>query len=327
MNPAATQQPGATSSASGNRADVQTSAPATLEQLVDAYMRAYAGRDRTRVATLAAWSALLGERPAFEISDEDVFQALERLRAEPARVYGGLDAEGKRILRKKGPRCAATVNRYHAALMAVFTWSMKQRLAPRGFENPARKIERTPEKNGVVRFLTDAERERLLEACRESSWPRLYLLVLMAITTGARRGELLALTWGDVDLERAIAHVRTTKNDHPRALPLLPTVLEELKRFVSERTEACLFPSRSRLSEPRHFESSWLAAVKRAEIRRFRFHDLRHTCASYLAQNGASLLEIADVMGHRQLAMVKRYAHLTTESKAKLVGRVLGGIK
>lgn len=332
MNPAETQNPplagpAATSSAPGNRADVQTSAPATLEQLVDAYKHAYAGRDRTRATMLATWCVILGERAAFEISDEDVFQALQRLREQPASVYGGRDIRGRRIFRKKGPRSASTVNRYHAGLMALYTWAIKQRIAPRGFENPARKIERTPEKNGVVRFLTDAEREQLLEACRESSWPRLYLLVLMAITTGARRGELLALTWGDVDLERAIAHVRTTKNDHPRALPLLPTILEELKRFVSERTEACVFPSRSRLSEPRHFESSWLAAVKRAEIRCFRFHDLRHTCASYLAQNGASLLEIADVMGHRQLAMVKRYAHLTTDSKAKLVQRVLGGIK
>jgi len=59
----------------------------------------------------------------------------------------------------------------------------------------------------------------------------------------------------------------------------------------------------------------------------FRFHDLRHSCASYLAQNGASLLEIADVLGHKQLAMTKRYSHLTTATKKALVGRVLGDIR
>lgn len=333
MNPAATQTPqlgdaGAPSSAAGDRVSVHTSAPMTLAQLIDAYMLAYAGRDdRNRASTLRAWRRLLGSRPAFEISDDEIFQGLEQLRAEPARFYGGRDVEGARILRKKGRRAPATINRYHAALMALYTWSIKQRRAPRGFENPARKIERAPEKNAVVRFLSDAEREQLLQACRESSWPRLYLIALMAITTGARRGELLGLTWGDVDLERAIAHVKTSKNDHPRALPLLPAVLDELRRFAGARPEACVFPSRLRLTEPRHFESSWVAALARADIRRFRFHDLRHSCASYLAQNGASLLEIADVMGHRQLAMVRRYAHLTTESKAKLVQRVLGGIK
>jgi integrase len=328
MNPAATQHPGATSSAPDHHAGVQTSAPRTLAQFVDAYMAQYAGRDRGRVHQLAYWCEVLGARPFAKIDEDEILAALERLRSEAARVYHGRDVAGARIYRgKPGRRTAATVNRYHAALMALYTWAIKRRLAPRGFENPARKIERTPEKNAVVRWLADAERERLLEACRESTWPRLYLLVLMAITTGARRGELLGLTWGDMDLERAVAHIRTTKNDHPRDLPLLPAVVAELARFTSERTEACVFPSRSRLSAPRHFESSWLAALKRAGIRRFRFHDLRHTCASYLAQNGASLLEIADVMGHRQLAMVKRYAHLTTETKARLVGRVLGGIK
>jgi integrase len=131
----------------------------------------------------------------------------------------------------------------------------------------------------------------------------------------------------DVDLERGLAHIKSSKNDQPRALPLVPVVLEELKRLPIARQEACVFPSRGPLDKPRAFQSSWLAALERARIRRFRFHDLRHTCASYLAQNGASLLEIADVMGHRQLAMVRRYAHLTTETKAKLVNRVLGGIK
>lgn len=332
MKPAATQSTplggaGASSSATDTRAPVQISARSNLEQLVEAYMRAYVGRDRTRVGTLAAWRALLGQRPAFKISDDEIFKGLQELRSQPARYFGGRDRDGNRILLSKGRRSDATVNRYHAALMALYTWAQKQRLAPRGFENPARKVERSPENNAVVRFLSDVERARLLEACRESSWPRLYLLVLMAITTGARRGELLALTWGDVDLERAIAHIKTSKNDHPRALPLVPVVVDELQRFAGARAELCVFPSRSRLSEPRHFESSWLAAVRRAGIRRFRFHDLRHTCASYLAQNGASLLEIADVMGHRQLAMVKRYAHLTTDSKAKLIQRVLGGIK
>ena len=302
--------------------------PATLAEILEAYMRAYTGRDPSRAQRLARWRELLGDRPLAGLTDDDVFAALERLRAEPARLYQGTDADGRPVHRAKpGVRAPATVNRYHAALAAVCTWALKRRLAPRGWENPCRKVERAPESNAVVRFLSDAECERLMLAARASSWPRLYLLVLLAITTGARRSELLGLTWGDVDLERAVAHVRSTKNGQPRTLPLVPVVLAELRRFAIERMEACVFPSRARLSAPRHFESSWSSALKAAGIRNFRFHDLRHTCASYLAQNGASLLEIADVMGHRQLAMVKRYAHLTTDTKARLVNRVLGGIK
>jgi integrase len=161
---------------------------------------------------------------------------------------------------------------------------------------------------------------------------------MMAITTGARRGELLGLSWRHVDLERKIAYVNETKNGQPKTLTLTPPVVAELERELAEsrgradrfrrdHADTRIFPARWRPTEPWKFELRWRAALAQAKITGFRFHDLRHTCASYLAQNGASLLEIADVMGHRQLAMVKRYAHLTTDSKAKLVNRVLGEIK
>jgi integrase len=149
----------------------------------------------------------------------------------------------------------------------------------------------------------------------------------MAITTGARRGELLALTWAQIDWKRSVARVQLTKNGEPKMLPLVPAVLAELERFRKKRDRTLVFGSKRRPDVAYNFDSAWAGALRRARIERFRFHDLRHTCASYLAQQGASLLEIADVMGHRQLAMVKRYAHLTTDTKARLVNRVLGGIK
>jgi site-specific recombinase XerD len=70
----------------------------------------------------------------------------------------------------------------------------------------------------------------------------------------------------------------------------------------------------------------WTKALKEARIKKFRLHDLRHTCASYLAQNGATLLEIGDVLGQRQVSVTKRYSHLTTGHKTALVSRVLGNI-
>jgi integrase len=75
-----------------------------------------------------------------------------------------------------------------------------------------------------------------------------------------------------------------------------------------------------------NFGRTFEKAMADAKIDDFHFHDLRHSCASYLAQNGATLLEIADVLGHRTLDMVRRYSHLTTGHKAALVNRVLGGI-
>ena len=320
--------PGAASTAQAS-APIARPSP-SLGELVHAYLEAFAGRDSTRPATLAFWRDELGpERPFHELDDEDVLRGLDALRVRPARVYAGRDAAGRPIHRARGKLSPTTVNRYHAALMALFTWSIKRRLAPKGWDNPARKIERAPERNQVVRWLTDAERERLLEACRRSTWPRLYVLVLMAITTGARRGELVGLTWGDVDLDRGLAFLADTKNGERRALPLTPAVLAELKRFRCERTDVCVFPARGAkgLFTPRQFEAAWRQALAESRVKRFRFHDLRHTAASYLAQQGKSLLEIADFLGHRQLAMTKRYSHLTVATKARLVNEVFGGIK
>ena len=80
------------------------------------------------------------------------------------------------------------------------------------------------------------------------------------------------------------------------------------------------------LVRPFEFRKHWDKAVTAAEIADFRFHDLRHTCASYLAQNGASLLQIAEVLGHKQLEVTKRYSHLCVDHKQDLVDRVLGGV-
>jgi integrase len=93
---------------------------------------------------------------------------------------------------------------------------------------------RRRESSGRVRFLDDSERERLLATCRVSEWPGLYPLVLLALTTGARRGELIELKWSDVDLKAGRATLRVTKNRDPRTLALTGRALEEVRAAVSD---------------------------------------------------------------------------------------------
>lgn len=306
----------------------------TVGELIDAYMTVYAGRDANRAQRLLVWRGLLGERELVTVTDDDVFHALEALAANPARVYAGRDADGRAIYKARGPRSGPTVNRYHANLAAVFTWGIKRRRVAKGWENPCRKVDKRPENPGVVRFLDDAERVRLLEACKLARWPRMYALVLLALTTGARRGELTGLRWRDINLERGEAYVAQTKNGEPRCLILVPAAIEALKplheldqaTFKLGQPSTLVFHSLRRPTQAFALENAWRAVLRQARVRRFRFHDLRHSAASYLAQNGATLLEIADVMGHRQLSMVKRYAHLTTGTKRALVTRLLGHI-
>jgi integrase len=281
----------------------------------------------TRPQRLGWWVAKLGGITLADLCDDQIYFALQDLAAQRGRFFAGVDADGKPIYKsKRGPLSPATINRYAAALGAVLTWSVKRRIAPRGWDNPCKRLERQPENNERVRFLSDEEREQLLAACKRSTWDRLYLLVLMGLTTGARRGELERLRWGDVNYEGEVADVRHTKNGEPKRLPLTPAVIEELRRHEGPPA-ALIFASRRRPDRAYNIDPAWARALRAAGVRNFRFHDLRHSCASYLAQDGATLLEIADVLEHKQLSVTKRYSHLATGHKAKLVNRVLGAIK
>jgi len=309
-------------------------APVTVAQLLDRYIGAYRGRDRSITKRLGFWRDRLGALQLVDVTDDHVYQGLRYLRDTPAMYFHGYDAAGKPILKPKGARAPATINRYLAAIGGVFSWAIRERLVPRGWESPCRRGLRLPGENpGIVRFLTDEERPRLLEACKASKWPRLYAIVLMALTTGARRGELRALKWEHIDFRRAEARVLTSKNGEPKVLPLVPAVRAELERLHEidrrERKAGCggTFIFRAgKKNIPTDFTSHWYKALAEAKVSSFRFHDLRHSCASYLAQAGAGLLEIADVLGHKQLTMTRRYSHLTTSTKKALVGRVLGDI-
>ena len=162
----------------------------------------------------------------------------------------------------------------------------------------------------------------------------LYPIVLIALTTGARRNEILNLRWNNVDLRKRIAILEDTKNRERRSLTLVPQVVEELKKLKKIRRidDDLIFahPKTGKHSYY-HFEKAWRKARQDAGISDFRFHDLRHSCASYLAMNGATTAEIAAVLGHKTLVMVKRYSHLSDEHVRgvveKTAEKVLGDVQ
>ena len=140
-----------------------------------------------------------------------------------------------------------------------------------------------------------------------------------------RHGEIMGLNWSDVDLNRERAVLHETKNGERRSVAVTGHVLELLKELSRVRRidSNLLFPSReSRPQKPQKaidLRTPWEAALRKADVPDFRFHDLRHSAASYLAMNGASLAEIAEVLGHKTLQMVKRYAHLSEGHTASVV--------
>lgn len=294
--------------------------------LIDSYMTVYDGRDTTRAQRLGVWRERIGHLALAEIDDDAIFDVMEDLAGRRGAYYAGRDVEGRPIMRaKRKPLSPATLNRYQAAISAVFTWAQRRRMVPKGWANPCRALEMRREKNARVRFLDDAERERLLTACRASQQPKLYLFVLLALTTGARRGELEGLRWSDVDFERGEAHVARTKNGDARLLVLTPAAIEELRSHQAGAS-SLVFAGKRSPSRPIELTYAWRQALAQAGIRDFRMHDMRHDAASSLAKAGASLLEIGDVLGHRQQQVTKRYAHLCTDHKKALVRRVMAGV-
>ncbi|TDI83323.1 MAG: site-specific integrase [Betaproteobacteria bacterium] len=282
----------------------------TLAELIDRYIRNVlphkprSAYDQTR--QLKWWSAEIGSHALSDVTPSLIAQYRDKL-------AGGITHHGK-------PRSPATVNRYLAALSIVFTTAVKEW----GWvdDTPMRKVSKGKESRGRVRFLSDDERPRLLKTCKASSNPYLYPVVVLALSTGMRQGEIMRLTWDDVDLNRGRAILHETKNDERRAVAITGHALGLLKELSKVRRidSNFLFPSNE--NNPRkamNLRAPWEAALKRADVEDFRFHDLRHSAASYLAMNGASLAEIAEVLGHKTLQMVKRYAHLSEGHTARVV--------
>ncbi len=303
----------------------------TVRELIDRYMAVYAGHDMTRMQRLSAWRSMIGEFTLEQCDSDLVHAGRSELATKPALVYKGKDHRGVKVFDLKSrrkPKDPATLNRYMQAIGAVFTLAIQERLAPKGWVHPCRGIKRLPEAAGRVRYLDSDERARLFAAVKASQYPRLYALTLMALKTGARRGELLALTWADVDLDAGVATLAKTKNGDRRTLVLLPDVVEVLRPFASKDAARYVFGSvGSKYQAPTSIDSAWRDAVARAKVENFKFHDLRHCCASYMAQAGIPLNVIAEVLGHRKLDMTRRYSHLTTQTKAGAMLAALGGIQ
>lgn len=224
------------------------------------------------------------------------------------------------------PRGPATVVRYLAALSHCLSVAVKEYQWLD--DSPLRKVSKPKEPRGRVRFLSNEERAALLSACEASPNPYLFPVVVLALSTGMRAGEIMALEWRDVDLARGWLTLRETKNGTMRGVPLVGKALELVKEHARTRRRLdtpLLWPG-VHPNKPMDLRQPWEKALKQAGIEDFRFHDLRHSAASYLAMNGASLNEIAAVLGHKTLSMVQRYAHLSESHKAGVVERMNAAI-
>lgn len=291
----------------------------TFQDLVDEYTEQWQGKDQFWINRKSFWVNELGSYRLKDLTTDLMRQKLKNFH-QGACVRGN-GAKGKTTTLAK-TRSAATVNRHKNTLSGIFKYATQQGYMP---DNPLCRISRLKDPSKKVRYLNDNERTVLLAACQSSEWPRLYLLVMMAMTTGMRKSEILGLRWNAIEFSSGLAKLETSKNGEPRMVPIPSMTLAELKK-IREVGNGLVFPSKSKPDQAFVFKKHWLKALETAHIENFRFHDLRHDFCSQLAMHGAALHEIAELAGHKDLATTRRYTHLSTTHKQNLAERIMGKV-
>lgn len=303
----------------------------------------------------APWAAEHQSRTTDTIAK--IKRAFPRLLSKGMADITPWDIEAWRTEQRKAGKAATTINRELAALRGVLTKAVEWDYLPH-HPLPRGKVKQIKtDDHKKVRFLSAAEEKRLREALdgRErtlrterasaNSWrqargrdplPDLWAqpfadylkpMVLLAMNTGLRRGELFALTWENVDLRGRTLTVegKTAKSKKTRHVPLNDEALDILKQWKKQAGDTGLvFPNAD--GEPLdNIQTAWENLLKKAKVTGFRFHDLRHHFASKLVMAGVDLNTVRELLGHADIKMTLRYAHLSQEHKADAVARLVTG--
>jgi integrase len=280
----------------------------TLAQAADRYLASKARKrtieaDRRQLDLLKAEFG--GETPLTEITAGRISEYKAKRLASVRKVGEGEAAVERRL-------SAAAVNRPLALLRHLL------RLAHEEWEAidnvPRIRLEKEPQ--GRLRWLTQEEITRLLDAAAKSKNKELRAAVIVALNTGLRRGELLGLTWGRVDLSRGVIRLELTKSGRRREVPMNDDPYRALVG-LGPKTDGQVFKTR-------YIQTAYNNAVATAKLDDVNFHTLRHTFASWAVMRGVTLKELQELLGHASLAMTMRYAHLAPEHLRTAVSRLQG---
>lgn len=242
----------------------------------------------------------------------------ENLIANLKRTFGGKylhEITPMMIERFKAARresvAPATVNRELACLKCMFNKAIQW---GRYDDNPVRRVRLFRENNQRTRYLESDEIQKLLENCQENIKP----ILIVALNTGMRKGEILNLKWENVDLERGIIYLLDTKNSEKREVIMNGPVKEALSKLTRHATSPYVFYKEDG-APYKDVRKYYETTLKKCGIIGVRFHDLRHTFASHLVMSGVDLKTVQELMGHKSIEMTLRYSHLSPDHKKKAV--------
>ena len=224
---------------------------------------------------------------------------------------------------------AGSVNR--VVILLRFLYNQAMRWGTVGVtSNPTKDVPLLKLNNQRQRFLSEPEAFRLLEAVGQSNNPVLGSIVAFLLLTGARKREVLDARWDCVDWNRSIWKIPISKSGRARYVPLSDTALVLLRQRQLQSVEGCeyIFANPTSGMPYRCITNAWSTARRRAGMKDLRIHDLRHSFASFLINNGRSLYEVQRILGHSSARMTERYAHLAHDTlleATNVVGGALGG--
>jgi integrase len=312
--------------AEGRYLDVKKDCKTTMGELLDRYEENF--KDQR---SFFSWKSLcvkkfkeyFGEKSLLsQIRFVDIETYRNRLRQTPVR------GKAQKV------RSVASVNREMAVMHHVFQKGVEWEMIEKSPFERGKGIF-SKENNTRTRYLTHEEISRLLS----SSPDHLKDIIVCAVHTGMRKSEILSLKWSQI--KGGFIYLTRTKTDESRQVPVsdeLKKLFDDVRRKQGGKSDYVFRYERPSKKEEGHkvvklvvdnnpildVKHSFTSAVKKAGIEDFRFHDLRHTCASHLVMNGASLKDVQEILGHKDMTMTLRYAHLSQEHKKKAVNLLNG---
>jgi len=207
----------------------------------------------------------------------------------------------KRTEKRRAP---AGVNYYLRVLSKILSMAVDAEILE---SNPCRRVRKFKLDNQRTRVLSTDEERKLMEVLDKNQLVK--EIAIVALYTGLRRGEIFNLTWDDVDFERRVILVEQSKSGKKRVVPMNQTVSELLKNMI--RRSELVFPSPRTGLRLDTIRKGFTEAIAKAGIRNFRFHDLRHTAATRMADAGADAFTLMKILGHSNIQMTARYTHAT----------------
>ena len=220
-------------------------------------------------------------------------------------------------LQLKNGRKNATVNRYIEALGTLFNIAISNNIAK---INPLKQIKKLKQDNHKLRFLTKEEEKALFEVLNNN---RDYLyfipIVICALQTGMRKGEILNLKWSNIDFNNRYIELLQTKSGKSRKIPISDKLMSELLKLKANKISDYVFTNPYTRTKYISIHKGFGEVLKKANIKDFRFHDLRHTAATRMTEVGIDLAVVQEILGHSDVKTTMRYAHPVPERKLKAI--------